>query len=61
MCPGYIAAARRGLTETEILEVLYGDSDYAKPASAVSTRGLRFLHFVEERERCAFASLAIFV
>lgn len=27
---GYIAAARRGLTEMEILEVLYQDSDYAK-------------------------------
>ena len=27
---GYIAAARRGLTEMEILEVLYQDPDYAK-------------------------------
>jgi hypothetical protein len=35
---GYVGAARRGLSETEILEVLFADPDYKKELDAASKR-----------------------
>ncbi|MFO1042373.1 MAG: tetratricopeptide repeat protein [Planctomycetaceae bacterium] len=46
---GYIAAARRGLSETEILEVLFADPDYKKQLDEASERNKHALSTVPPR------------
>lgn len=46
---GYIAAARRGLSETEILEVLFADSDYKQQLEETSRRNRHQLPILPPR------------